>query len=227
MSEQELILDPEQFPDHNQSFFLSGPAGKIEAVADIPEQGENHEAVVIICHPNPSQGGTLRNKVVHILDRSLRELGVRTIRFNFRGVGDSEGSFDNGFGETEDLNSVADWVMRVRPQDELWLAGFSFGSWVTARAAQNLPVKQMVSIAPPVDMYDFSELSEITCPWLVVQGDEDEIVSAEAVKSWVNNLQPKPQLIMMTESGHFFHRRLMDLRGVIKNGIRRQHPDWS
>ncbi len=227
MSEQEILTDPATFPEQNQTFFIRGPKGKLEVISDVPDPEESHGAIAIICHPNPAQGGTLRNKVVHILERSLRELGVHTIKFNFRGVGQSEGEFDNGVGEVDDLNAVVDWVMQTRPQDALWLAGFSFGSWIAAKAAQSLPVKQLISIAPPVEMYPFDALEEVRFPWLVVQGDEDEVVSAESVKTWVENTEPKPQLIMMNESGHFFHRRLMDLRGVIKNGIRRQHPDWS
>jgi len=152
----------------------------------------------------------------------MRELGLRTVRFNYRGVGASEGKFDDGYGETDDLFAVVEWVRRTRPDDQLWLGGFSFGAYISLRAAANLSLGQLISIAPPVDRYDFSNLPRPTCPWLVVQGDEDDVVSADAVQSWVDETEPPPDLIVMPQAGHFFHRRLMDLRGLLKNGVRKQ-----
>jgi len=164
----------------------------------------------------------MRNKVVTIMERSMRELGLRTVRFNYRGVGASEGAFDDGYGETDDLFAVVEWVRRTRPDDQLWLGGFSFGAYVSLRAAANLSLGQLISIAPPVDRYDFSNLPRPECPWLVVQGDEDDVVSAEAVQSWADRTAPPPDLVVMHQAGHFFHRRLMDLRGLLKNGVRSQ-----
>jgi uncharacterized protein len=122
---------------------------------------------------------------------------------------------------------VAEWVRRTRPDDDLWLGGFSFGCFVALRAALNLQLGQLIFIAPPVDRYPFDSLHHPECPWLVIQGDEDEIVNIEAVRQWINTLKPPPDLVVMKEADHFFHRRLMDLRGLLKNGVRGQLPEVS
>lgn len=224
MSEVSRPIDPDPFPAEQAEFFLTGPAGRLECIADLPKPAHERPATAILCHPHPKHGGTMRNKVVTIMERSLRESGLATVRFNFRGTGDSDGEFDEGHGETEDLLAVAEWVRRTRPEADLWLGGFSFGAYVVLRAAQELPIRQLITIAPPVERYGFDELLPPNCPWLVVQGDEDEVVSAEAVSAWVDRLDQKPELVIMEGSGHFFHRRLMDLRGLIKNCVQPQLP---
>ncbi len=218
------MLDPDHFPDAIREFSLTGPAGMLECLSDTPEDGPALPVTAVLCHPHPLHGGTMRNKVVTIMERSFRELGLATVRFNYRGVGDSEGSFDDGNGETDDLMAVVDWVRRVRPDTDLWLGGFSFGAYITLRAAQSLPVRQLLSIAPPVERYGFEDLQPPNCPWLVVQGDEDEVVSSDAVVRWAENLDQPPDLVMMEGAGHFFHRRLMDLRGLIKNHVQPNLP---
>ena len=215
----------ETFPTSRQEFFLRGPEGKLECVADVPDSADERPATIILCHPHPLHGGTMHNKVITIMERSMRELGLRTVRFNFRGAGESEGEHDDGYGETDDLFAVAEWVRRTRPDDMLWLGGFSFGSYVAARAALNLDTGQLISIAPPVDRYPFDSLPHPECPWLVIQGDEDEVVNIDVVRQWADTLKPPPELIVMQEADHFFHRRLMDLRGLLKNGVREQLPD--
>lgn len=219
------VANPEQFPDAREDVLLHGPAGVLECIADVPEPEEARPATVVICHPHPLHGGTMHNKVVTIIERSMRELGLRTVRFNFRGVGESAGDYDDGYGETDDLFAICEWVRRTRPGDALWLAGFSFGTWVTLRAAQNLEIGQLISIAPAVTRFDFDELSRPDCPWLVVQGDEDEVVDFEAVRDWVETVEPPPDFQVMEHAGHFFHRRLMDLRGLLKNGVTEALPD--
>ena len=225
MAETQDTIKVVDFPDARKAFFLRGPAGKLECVTDVPDPADERPATIVICHPHPVHGGTMHNKVVTIMERSMRELGLRTIRFNFRGAGDSEGEHDEGYGETDDLFAVIEWVRHNRPDDELWLAGFSFGSYISIRAAQNLQLGQLISIAPPVDRYEFSELQHPDCPWLVIQGDEDEVVSYESVATWVNKTDPQPEFLVMEQAGHFFHRRLMDLRGLLKNGVRPNLPE--
>ena len=225
MSDSPSIQQPEEFPASHTEFHLRGPAGALECVSDVPENEHERPATVVLCHPHPQHGGTMHNKVVTILERSMRELGLRTVRFNYRGVGESEGSFDDGYGETDDLFAVTEWVRRTREDDGLWLAGFSFGAYIALRAAQNLQLGQLISIAPAVERYGFSELSHPNCPWLVVQGDEDDVVRMDAVEDWIRELDPKPELVVMNGADHFFHRRLMDLRGLLKNGVRAQLPE--
>ena len=216
--------DPGAFPAEQTEFFLTGPVGRLECIADAPAPEAARAATAVLCHPHPQHGGTMRNKVVTIMDRALRESGLATVRFNTRGTGDSEGSFDDGNGELDDLLAVVDWVRRTRPEDDLWLGGFSFGAWITLRAAQDLPVRMLITIAPPVERYGFAELMPPNCPWLLVQGDEDEVVSPSAVFEWVDKLDKPPDLVVMDGSGHFFHRRLMDLRGLIKNAVHKHLP---
>jgi len=220
-------LQADIFPDSRSEFFLRGPEGKLECVADVPEAANERPATIVICHPHPEHGGTMHNKVVTIMERSMRELGLRTIRFNFRGAGESEGEHDDGYGETDDLFAVTEWVRRSRPNDELWLGGFSFGAYIALRAAQNLQLGQLILIAPPVDRYEFSKLQSPTCKSLVVQGDEDDVVCLEDVICWLETIEPQPEFLMMEQAGHFFHRRLMDLRGLLKHGVGPNLPEQA
>ena len=212
------------FPTESGPLLIPGPAGQIELMVDLPEEGQERAGVAIICHPNPPEGGTLHNKVVTMTARALSELGLAAVRFNFRGVGKSEGEWDEGRGEILDLLAVADWVRKSRPDDALWLAGFSFGSWVALQGARQLPVKQMISLAPPVGFRDFSGVQPPASPWLVVMPDADEVVDPQKVYEWIDGLDEKPTLVKMPDTSHFFHRRLMDLRGAVKNGVRKNLP---
>ena len=207
------------FPTAHQSLLLDGPAGALEAVVDFPEPAEARPLVAVVCHPLPTEGGTMHNKVVTMVARALRELGATTVRFNFRGTGGSAGEFDDGRGEREDLRTVVDWVQDARPGDRLWLAGFSFGAYVTLAAAADLLPDAVISIAPPAAGrgWDFAAIPAPDVPWLVVQGDADEIVDPNAVYAWIDGLARKPQLVRMPDTSHFFHRKLVDLRGAIQH----------
>lgn len=212
------------FPATASAFLLPGPAGLLEVSIDLPEAADARAGYAIVCHPHPLEGGTMHNKVVTMTARALRELGLASVRFNFRGVGASEGTYDNGRGETLDLLAVAQWTQQAQPERVLWLAGFSFGAWIALLGARDLPVVQLISIAPPAGRWDFSAVLPPVCPWLVVQGDADDIVAPQAVYDWLAKLDANPTLVKMPDTGHFFHRRLMDLRGAIKNGVRRNLP---
>lgn len=211
---------PAEFPTASGELMLPGGAGAVEAMIELPEPGQARAGIAIVCHPHPLHEGTMHNKVVTMIARSLRELGIAALRFNFRGVGASEGSYDNARGETEDVERIAAWLAEVRPAHQLWLAGFSFGAYVAARAAQNLPVRQLITVGPAVENFDFAGLKRPDCPWLVIQGEEDEVVSPQAVFDWAATVKPPVQLIRMPETSHYFHRRLMDLRGALKNAVK-------
>ena len=215
------------FPDTAQTLVLDGPAGALEVAVDLPEPAEARPLVAVVCHPLPTEGGTMHNKVVTMVARALRELGATTVRFNFRGTGASEGAFDHGKGEREDLGAVVEWVRAARPDAALWLAGFSFGSFVSLSAAAQLQPDALISIAPPVSGrgWDFSAIEIPEVPWLVVQGDADEIVDAQAVYAWIEGLARKPQLVRMIDTSHFFHRKLIDLRGAIQHEVKAWLPD--
>ncbi len=199
---------------------IDGPAGRIEAAYDVAE-ATPQPVLAIVCHPLPTEGGTMHNKVVTMAARALRESGIATLRFNFRGVGGSEGRFDHGDGELDDLRAVVAWARARHPDKALWLAGFSFGAWVSLRGAVELGAAALISIAPPVGRsWEFTDIALPTMPWLVIQGDADEIVDATAVRDWMTSLPSPPELVEMPDTSHFFHRKLMDLRGAVKNGIR-------
>jgi alpha/beta superfamily hydrolase len=220
MNTTELPANPVSFPDVAASFMLDGPIGKLESISGIATPDGARRGVVVICHPLTVEGGSMHNKVVTMAERALRESGLDTVRFNFRGAGNSAGEFDKGTGESEDLAAVVAWVRKVRPDDALWLTGFSFGSYVTINNAQRLHADALISIAPPVGRREFELVTLPTCPWLVVQGEADEVVDPQAVFDWVDTLEHKPELIRMPDTSHFFHRRLMDLRGAIKHAVR-------
>ena len=206
----------------DQALSIPGPAGMLEAAFDLAE-GPARAALAVVCHPLPTEGGTMHNKVVTMAARALRESGVATLRFNFRGVGQSEGRFDDGDGELEDLRAVVRWARARHPGQALWLAGFSFGAWVSLRAAGELGATALVSIAPAVGRsWDFVGLVPPPIPWVVVQGEADEIVDPRAVFDWLATLPRPPQLVRMPDTSHFFHRKLMDLRGALKQAVR----DW-
>lgn len=225
MTDSTLANTPDRFPSESASFALAGPAGKLEVTTDVPEADLARQGTVVICHPYPPEGGTMRNKVVTMLERSLRESGLATVRFNFRGVGASEGAFDDGRGEAEDLAAVVEWVRRVHPHDALWLAGFSFGSHIALSRAVSLAADALILVAPPVGRgYDFDAIELPACPWLVVQGEADEVVEPDAVFEWLDGIDATPTVIRMPETSHFFHRRLMDLRGAVKNAVRTWLP---
>ncbi len=213
------------FPDDNATLSLPGPAGALEVAVEVPDpESVRLPAIAVVCHPLPTEGGSMHNKVVTMAARSLRELGATTVRFNFRGTGHSEGEFDEGEGETDDLRAVVAWVRQQRPDHALWLAGFSFGAYVSIRAAEELKPAVLISIAPPAGRWDFEKVALPGMPWLVIQGENDEIVDPQAVYDWLKKIKAKADVVRMPDTSHFFHRKLIDLRGAIKNGLRPYLP---
>jgi alpha/beta superfamily hydrolase len=197
---------------------ISGPAGSLEAIIEDP--GGAAAQFGLVCHPHPLYGGTMENKVVTTVARALRDAGMPTLRFNFRGVGNSEGAFDGGIGETADAAAAAAWGAARWPERRPVLAGFSFGAYVALRLAQRLPAAHLITVAPPVTGFDFSGMTAPPCPWLVVQGDADEVVDPQSVIAWANRLEPRPRLVVLPQVGHFFHGRLQELRETVIDAIR-------
>ncbi|MET0581589.1 MAG: alpha/beta fold hydrolase [Pseudoxanthomonas sp.] len=213
------------FPVQSTTLQLDGPAGVLEVAVDRPDaEVAALPLSVVLCHPLSTEGGSISNKVVTMAARSLRELGASTVRFNFRGVGQSEGTFDHGNGEIEDLLAVVAWVREQRPDDDLWLFGFSFGAYVSLRANDTVQPDALISIAPPAGRWDFDKIVTPLCPWLVIQGENDEIVEPQAVYDWIETLKRKPDLVRMPDTSHFFHRKLIDLRGALQHGVKNWLP---
>ena len=199
------------------SVCIAGKAGDIEILITRPQTYSATTPLAVICHPHPLYGGSMNNKVVHILAKTFAELGAITVRFNFRGVGRSEGEFADGIGEAEDLQFLVSELQKWQPNSPLWLAGFSFGAYVSARAEATLKPQKLLLVAPPVSMYDFNALPEIRCPWVVIQGGQDEVIDARAVKTWVAAQAIQPQLIWMEDASHFFHGKLIELKTTLLN----------
>lgn len=200
----------------NDSFVvIDGAQGALEAVLTKADNAciAGSHYVAIICHPHPLHGGTMDNKVVTTLMRTYRDLGVDVVRFNFRGVGKSDGCFDQGRGELLDLLAVVAWVRQEYSAVHLLLAGFSFGSAVAAQASHLVgAVHHLLLVAPPVERYDYDCENQFGCPVCVVQGDCDERVFAQGVYDWVGGLQTPVELLRYPEASHFFHGYLTTLK---------------
>jgi alpha/beta superfamily hydrolase len=196
-------------PPRLEQVTIPGPAGSLEAAAE-EASGAPRSSYAVLCHPHPLHGGTMENKVVTTLGNALRSGGVATLRFNFRGVGRSMGAFDDGRGETDDARAVAAYGALRWPGRRLMLAGFSFGAFVAL----------LITVAPPVDRFDFSGLAAPRAPWLVVQGDADDIVDPQRVLEWVRGFTPAPHLVVVPGVGHFFHGHLAELRDAVGNVLR-------
>ena len=200
-------------PQHTQ---LPGPAGELEALVSEPPGGTSPAAnFAVVCHPHPLYGGTLDNKVVYTLARAFEECGAPTIRFNFRGVGASAGGYDGGRGETEDALAAIAYGRDRWNGAGLWLAGFSFGAAVAVRAAARAAPEKLVLVAPGVTKMAMEGVPSPRCPWLLVQGDADEVIEPAEVLHWAQR-QSVPALIRrFPDAGHFFHGRLHELREAV------------
>lgn len=204
-------------PPLREALDVAGPAGRLEAILETPAERAPGAAAVVL-HPHPQHGGTMHNKVAHTLARSFVNEGFATLRFNFRGTEGSEGAYDDGVGELDDALAAIHF-MRDRQPGPLWLGGFSFGAAIAVRAAVAARVDGLISVAPAVQRFARGLDGQPECPWLVVQGDQDELVDVEATIDWLNGLDPGPELVVMEGAEHFFHGRLVDLRDTVESFI--------
>ncbi|MFZ2524163.1 MAG: alpha/beta fold hydrolase [Candidatus Ferrigenium altingense] len=191
-----------------REIILAGPAGRLEGMLHLPDAAPR--AVAVIAHPLPTMGGTMDNKVVTTLARAFLELGFAALRFNFRGAGKSDGSYDQGDGETLDAIAAANFMRGEFPGLPLTLAGFSFGGYVQARAAEGLRPQHLVLVAPAVGRF---AMPQVPADTLLVHGDLDEVVEMDAVLHWA-----RPQhlpVVVLAGAGHFFHGRLTQLRQIV------------
>jgi alpha/beta superfamily hydrolase len=200
-----------------QKFQLTGPAGLLEGVIHLPDTAPR--GIAVIAHPLPTMGGTMDNKVVTTLSKTFAELGFAALRFNFRGVGASAGVFDEGNGETDDALAVAEYARREYGALPLVLAGFSFGAYVQARAAQRLPPDRLLLVAPAVGRFAMPSVAENT---VLIHGDLDEVIPLNEVLEWARPQQLA--MVVLAGAGHFFHGRLMQLRGIVASELRQTLP---
>ncbi|MBA1202483.1 alpha/beta fold hydrolase [Pseudomonas capeferrum] len=197
--------------------FIDGPCGQLEAlyleVADA-------RGSVLICHPNPVQGGTMLNKVVSTLQRTARDAGYSTLRFNYRGVGQSAGGHDMGSGEVDDAEAAAHWLRDRQSTQPLVLMGFSFGGFVAAALggrleAAQVELQQLFMVAPAVMRLSSEFPLPQRCPLSVIQPDADEVVQPQLVYEWSDALSRTHELLKVAECGHFFHGKLTDLKDLV------------
>lgn len=194
-------------------FFLDGPAGQLEAVATDP--GGARRGLALVAHPHPLHGGTMENKVVQTLAKAFAELGYLAARVNFRGAGQSEGVYDEGVGETEDMLALAEHMMREAGALPILLAGFSFGGYVQTRVAERLTAERLVLVAPAVSRFPAGTVAANS---LVIHGEADDVVPLAAVLDWA-----RPQNLPLTVVpgvGHFFHGQLGLLKQIVMHSCR-------
>ena len=200
-------------PATTEKLLLDGPAGKIEV--DVSDPGDTRRAIALIAHPHPLMGGTKDNKVVTTLARTLYALGYVALRPNFRGVGASAGTHDEGRGETADLIAVVRYAQEKYGQLPLTCAGFSFGSFVQTRVAKELQPDQLVLVAPAVNRFPTEEVAAGT---LVIHGELDDVVPLSAVLDWA---RPQNLPVVVVPGGeHFFHGRLHLVQQIVTRHCR-------
>jgi alpha/beta superfamily hydrolase len=198
---------------------LAGPAGLLEAVVQ-ERDGAPPPLVAVVCHPHPLYGGSMHNKVVHRAAAVLHALGAAVLRFNFRGVGRSEGAYDRGAGELEDARAALAFLRARHPGTRAWLAGFSFGSWVAARlAAEDAGIERLVLIAPPVATVSFDVLRTLATPKLVIQGDADDTCPPYQLHPQFTGWADPKTLVGVPGATHFFDRQLSALGHVLEEHL--------
>jgi alpha/beta superfamily hydrolase len=202
--------------------FFNGPAGRIEG--RYTESQDKKAPIALILHPHPQYGGTMNNKVVYSLYSTLASIGFSVLRINFRGVGKSQGSFDNGVGEMMDAATALDWVQLHNPfASASLIAGFSFGSWIAMQLIMRRPeIGHFIAVSPPVNKFDFSFLSPCPIPGIIIQGDNDSIVNESEVSNLVDKLSQKRNSIqykVIHKADHFFRDKLDELSLIMKDYV--------
>lgn len=192
-----------------REILFSGIVGQLEGALHLPDAPPR--AIAVVAHPQPTMGGTMDNKVVTTLARAFVELDIATLRFNFRGVGESAGSYDEGRGETLDAVAAVNFMRGEFGCLPLLMAGFSFGGYVQARAALDARPQKLVLVAPSVSRFEMPQTSADT---LLIHGDQDEVIELDAVLRWAHP-QHLP-IVVLAGAGHFFHGRLTQLRDTVK-----------
>lgn len=196
---------------------IDGPVGQLEALyLDLVDA----KGLALICHPNPIQGGTMLNKVVSTLQRTARDAGLITLRFNYRGVGASAGTSEAGPGEIEDAQAAARWLLEKHPDLPLTLFGFSFGGFVAASLGGRLEeakhkLSHLFMVAPAVMRLNEQYPLPQNCPLTVIQPETDEVVEPQLVYDWSAALPRPHELLKVAECGHFFHGKLTDLKDLV------------
>lgn len=205
---------------------FNGAAGRIEGRYHQSHQPQ--APIALILHPHPQFGGTMNNKIVYALYRCFSDHGFNTLRFNFRGVGRSEGNYDNGEGELNDAASALDWLQSCNPKaTSCWVGGFSFGAWIGLQLLMRRPeLEGFVAISPPADKYDFTFLAPCPVPGLIMQGNKDEVVKYQSVARLADKLQQQRGIHIdysqVPGADHFFTGQLGEITKTVNSYLSRQ-----
>ena len=205
---------------HDTMREFNGPAGRLEALIEPPvlAPGQPLRAAVVFGHPLPIEGGTMHTKAVFRATKALSKIGCAVLRFNFRGVGGSEGTWDEGPGELEDFRAALDVMAARYPDAELWAAGFSFGSWVALTVgALDDRVRVLIGIAPPVDRYDFSAVRASHKPKFFIQGSMDEICPLKRMYEFYGQLPEPKELAVIDGANHLFDGKVTDVGDAVED----------
>jgi hypothetical protein len=182
---------------------IPGAVGPLEALLDQPE-GEPR-AVAVFGHPHPMHGGTMHTKALYQAAKAMPRIGVAALRINFRGVGQSAGSFDSGAGEKDDFRAAIAYAAERYPDLPIWAAGMSFGSWVAMTVGAEDPrVSLLLGIAPPVDRYDFDALRTCTLPKFIIHGESDELISIKDIRKFYSRIPEPKELVAIEDADHLF-----------------------
>jgi alpha/beta superfamily hydrolase len=195
-----------------QSVVVPGPAGGLEGAVDSVDAAAR--AIAVVCHPHPLQQGTMHNKVVTTVARAFAQLGAHAVRFNFRGVGASEGRYTDGVGERADALAVIAWSRARWPSLPLYLGGFSFGAGVALAIAAEARARGLVTVAPPLDKLP-ADFVPPDCRWLLIHGLADDVVPFAATEAKLATFAVRPQLFLLPGAGHFFHGKLSELEDAV------------
>jgi uncharacterized protein len=204
---------------------LNGPAGRLESMLDAPaDPSARIRAAVVFAHPHPQFGGTMHTKTVYQGAKGLTRIGCAVLRFNFRGVGASEGTFDRGEGEKEDFTAALDYMAAKYPGTPLWAAGFSFGSWIALEVgAVDDRVWALIGIAPPVatsvsgQEYDFTNTLASTKPKFFVQGESDEVCPLQGMWHFYGQLQEPKELVVVDAADHLFDGKTQEVGEALED----------
>jgi alpha/beta superfamily hydrolase len=206
---------------------LVGPAGRLEAILDRPGGGNGAagvRAAVVFAHPHPQHGGTMHTKAVYQGAKGLTRIGCAVLRFNFRGVGGSQGTFDSGPGEKADFTTAADYMAKKYPGARLWAAGFSFGSWVALETgASDDRISALIAVAPPVVTsvsgfsYEFPNTLTSTKPKFFVQGEADEICPLEGMWAFYSKLPEPKELVVIDAADHLFEGKTREVGEALED----------
>ena len=200
----------------SEMVFIPGPEGELEGIFSYVSKKVTHLAV--LCHPHPLYGGTMHNKVVYSMAMALNQIGYATVRFNFRGVGRSSGTFNHGIGEQRDVEAVIEHFRRMHPDAYLVVGGFSFGSKVGLLvASRDERVSAVIGTGVTVDVADFSFLNDYEKPKLIIQGTNDQYGSLASTQEWFHKIPEPKKLALIEGAVHLFHGRLTELKNAIIN----------